>query len=169
MFYDGVISELSKPLDAGRVLVRSQAGQKLFYIEGWWAIREANRIFGFGNWERETLVMEHVSSEQNDRGTNLIGYRALVKVTVYPDDRNAHSVIRTGSGFGIGASQSLGDAHESGIKGAETDAMKRALVTFGNPFGLSLYGKKKPDVSGDVESDMKLSSSRGASARGNPL
>ena len=31
-----------------------------------------------------------------------------------------------------------GEAHESAIREAETDAMKRALSTFGNPFGLAL-------------------------------
>ncbi len=42
----------------------------------------------------------------------------------------------------------LGLAHESAIKEAETDAMKRALVTFGNPFGLALYDKSQRKVSG---------------------
>jgi hypothetical protein len=42
----------------------------------------------------------------------------------------------------------LGQAHESAIKEAETDAMKRALVTFGNPFGLALYDKSQRQVSG---------------------
>ena len=40
----------------------------------------------------------------------------------------------------------LGQAHESAIKEAETDAMKRALMTFGNPFGLALYDKQQRDV-----------------------
>ena len=33
-----------------------------------------------------------------------------------------------------------GQAHEFAAKAAETDATKRALMTFGNAFGLSLYG-----------------------------
>ena len=32
-------------------------------------------------------------------------------------------------------------AHEMALKAAETDATKRALATFGNPFGLALYDK----------------------------
>jgi recombination DNA repair RAD52 pathway protein len=35
------------------------------------------------------------------------------------------------------------DGHESAIKEAETDAMKRAFRTFGNTFGLALYQKDK--------------------------
>jgi hypothetical protein len=41
-----------------------------------------------------------------------------------------------------------GEAHESAIKEAETDAMKRALSTFGNPFGLALYDKEQQNVRG---------------------
>ncbi|MFM7549233.1 MAG: Rad52/Rad22 family DNA repair protein, partial [Cyanobacteriota bacterium] len=37
--------------------------------------------------------------------------------------------------------------HESALKEAETDAMKRALMTFGNPFGLALYDKRQREVS----------------------
>jgi hypothetical protein len=32
------------------------------------------------------------------------------------------------------------------LKGAETDATKRALATFGNPFGLALYDPKQNGV-----------------------
>jgi hypothetical protein len=37
----------------------------------------------------------------------------------------------------------MGEAHESALKEAETDATKRALTTFGNLFGLALYDKKQ--------------------------
>jgi hypothetical protein len=40
----------------------------------------------------------------------------------------------------------LGDAHESALKEAETDATKRALTTFGNLFGLALYDKDRAGV-----------------------
>ncbi len=40
----------------------------------------------------------------------------------------------------------LGQAHQSALKEAETDAMKRALMTFGNPFGLALYDKRQREV-----------------------
>ncbi len=37
-------------------------------------------------------------------------------------------------------------AHEIALKAAETDATKRALATFGNPFGLALYDKDQAHV-----------------------
>ena len=39
-----------------------------------------------------------------------------------------------------------GQAHELALKGAETDATKRALATFGNPFGLALYDREQIGV-----------------------
>ena len=61
---------------------------------------------------------------------------ACVRVTVRAGDG---VVCREASGSGHGSGATLGAAHESAIKEAETDAMKRALITFGNPFGLALY------------------------------
>jgi hypothetical protein len=52
------------------------------------------------------------------------------------------TVTREGFGAGEAQGQSLGEAHDKAIKTAETDATKRALATFGKPFGLSLYLSK---------------------------
>ncbi len=72
-------------------------------------------------------------------------YIARVRITVAA---GAHGpLIREGTGAGHGIDTDLGLAHESAIKEAETDAMKRALVTFGNPFGLALYDKSQRQVS----------------------
>ena len=69
-----------------------------------------------------------------------ISYTAKVRVTV-------GEIVREGVGAGHGIDVDLGLAHESAIKEAETDAMKRALMTFGNPFGLALYDKSQENVS----------------------
>jgi len=55
-------------------------------------------------------------------------------------------VCRDGSGVGHGTGATLGEAHESALKEAETDATKRALTTFGNLFGLALYDKAQAGV-----------------------
>jgi len=48
---------------------------------------------------------------------------------------------------------------ESAAKEAETDAMKRALMTFGNPFGLALYDKSKAHVGPSMLDDEDAGSS----------
>jgi hypothetical protein len=55
-------------------------------------------------------------------------------------------IVREGSGTGEGKAPTPGQAHELALKGAETDATKRALATFGNPFGLALYDREQLGV-----------------------
>lgn len=139
------IEELKKPLDPKHVASRSQGGGQVSYIEGWHAIAEANRIFGFDGWDRETASIEQIGEPyQNKNGNQVVNYRAKVRIRVMSDERGV--VLREGCGFGQGIDRDLGQAHESALKEAETDAMKRALMTFGNPFGLALYDKSRANV-----------------------
>ncbi|MFM7267052.1 MAG: RAD52 family DNA repair protein [Cyanobium sp.] len=140
------IAALAAPLDRAKVQPRSQAGRSLAYLEGWQAIAEANRIFGFDGWQRETIAVQCVAERERTLGSgNRVGwgvtYTARVRIRV-------GEVIREGSGAGHGIDADLGQAHESALKEAETDAMKRALMTFGNPFGLALYDKQQREVTG---------------------
>ena len=151
-FSEEVIAALDAPLAREHVKEREQAGRKLSYIEGWHVIAEANRIFGFDGWSRETVMSECCYAGEyerpvweNGRKTNRTvtsfrcTYRARVRIRVA-------GLIREGSGHGNGFADNPGDAHESAEKEAETDAMKRALMTFGNPFGLALYDKAQANV-----------------------
>jgi DNA recombination protein Rad52 len=143
-FWAAIQPELEAPLNRAHVKQREQSGRKLSYVEGWHAIAEANRIFGFGDWTRETVEIKSVAERQREIGRDKkpgwgVSYIAKVRVVVA-------GVIREGVGAGHGIDVDLGLAHESAIKEAETDAMKRALMTFGNPFGLALYDKEQAQV-----------------------
>jgi DNA repair and recombination protein RAD52 len=145
-FTDGMKGELAKPLNPRHVKPPAP-GKYGEYIEGWRVIDEANRIFGFDGWTRETVEMEEVCRAETKIGRNndpgwMVGYRAKVRVI-------AQGVVREGSAVGNGEARKLYDAVESAVKEAETDAMKRALMTFGNPFGLALYDKSKANVGSD--------------------
>jgi DNA repair and recombination protein RAD52 len=147
MFTDDQKAELNKPLSKSNVKERKQAGRALSYIEGWHAIAEANRIFGFDGWDRTTVEIRCVSEHQRKIGNQGregwgVSYIARVRVSV-------SGVCREGVGAGHGIDVDLGLAHESAIKEAETDAMKRCLMTFGNPFGLALYDKEQANVCDD--------------------
>lgn len=144
MFTEQQITQLTAKLDKAHVKERSQAGRKLSYVEGWHAIAEANRIFGFDAWTRETVYCKEVSRYEVEIGQQKrpgwkIGYEAKVRVTV-------GDVVREGTGHGSASMTDLFDCIESAAKEAETDAMKRALMTFGNPFGLALYDKTQENV-----------------------
>src|SRR3974377_124999 len=115
-------------------------GRELTYLEGWYAISEANRIFGFDGWSRETVASRCVLAREN-KGTFLAVYIARVRLTVQADGAN---IIREGHGSGEGRGTSPGEVHDIALKAAETDATKRALATFGKPFGLELYRRQKP-------------------------
>jgi len=144
MNWEDATKELSKPLGKAHVKDRVQGGRKVSFVEGWHAIAEANRIFGFDGWSRETVSITCVSERERAIGREQkpgwgVTYTAKVRVVV-------DGVAREGCGAGHGIDQDLGQAHESAIKEAETDAMKRALMTFGNPFGLALYDKTQEHV-----------------------
>jgi hypothetical protein len=57
------------------------------------------------------------------------------------------TIIREGHGTGDGHGTSPGEVHDIALKAAETDATKRALATFGKPFGLELYRGGKATAS----------------------
>jgi len=129
------VQALRRNLDHRHVWTREAHGRELSYVEGWYAISEANRIFGFDGWNRETIESRCVLAREN-RGTFLAVYLARVRVTVHADGA---TIIREGHGTGEGRGTSPGEVHDISLKAAETDATKRALATFGKPFGLELY------------------------------
>tara|TARA_R110001583_G_scaffold2164_11_gene15817 strand:+ start:440 stop:1144 length:705 start_codon:yes stop_codon:yes gene_type:complete len=118
-------------------------GMQLDYIEGWHAIDEANRIFGFDKWSSETIYLQPDSAPVQANGKWQIRYISTVRITIH---FSTHTIIRDGSGFGDGRMTNLNGAVEMACKEAETDALKRALRTFGNQFGNALYDKKKSNV-----------------------
>jgi DNA recombination protein Rad52 len=141
-FSEPQIKLLSSKLNGKHVRTRELRGRTLSYIEGWHVIAEANRIFGFDGWDRETAWAECIWAEAK-REPRMCAYAARVRIRV----RAGETIIcREGSGVGHGSGATLGEAHESALKEAETDAMKRALATFGNLFGLALYDKEQNGV-----------------------
>jgi len=130
---------LNQKINKKNVSFRSGGGgQQLAYVESWHVIQEANRIFGFDGWSSETIDMKLVSEDKDSHGNSIFSYIAKVRITVGDIVREG-----TGSGHGRGGKMTNGEKHESAIKEAESDARKRALMQFGDSFGLSLYDKDK--------------------------
>lgn len=165
------IAELNKPLPKPLISNRKGTGKMLSYIEGHDAIDQANRIFGYGNWAYRTLSCEQAVLLDPVTGEPVgIAYKAQVELTV----RGAHGpMVEVGSQpvaawnvtdvvmsrrkqgddgpiqpwEKVTAQRTIVEAHEHAEKGAVTDAMKRALRTYGAQFGNGLYGDGTADLS----------------------
>jgi hypothetical protein len=139
---DTQVRHLKAKLEAKHVKTRKANGADLHYVEGWHVIAEANRIFGYDAWDRRTFASRCVWSGV-EGPYHEAAYIAKVRVSVRAGDT---TIVREGSGSSEAKAPTPGQAHELALKGAETDATKRALATFGNPFGLALYDREQVGV-----------------------
>src|SRR5665213_2447144 len=156
-FSDRQIRALHRSVGTPHIKTRVSDGKELSYVEGWFAIAEANRSFGFDGWDRETVEAKCIQAREA-RGSFSVLYTVRVRVTVRSDER---SVVRDGCGTGEGHGSHLGEAHELSLKAAETYASTRALVTFGKAFGLSLdSGPRDKDRKDRQRSPQPLSAKR---------
>lgn len=123
---------LLAPLDPARIHTRKKQGITLQYIEGWDCIDQANAVFGFSGWGYTVTKLELTAGV----------WVATVLLEVRTPD--GEIIQREDVGVGIPATargtEPSPDAQETAIKSAVTDATKRALRTFGNAWGNSLYG-----------------------------
>jgi len=142
MFNDKQTQVLSYELDSSRIKSRSKGNISLSYLEGFDIIETANKIFGYGNWDYTISKLEQVSQEINPNQNHVICYKAIINIVVHDLQHSKH-ISREDVGFGTGIAKTLADAHESGAKEAVTDAIKRAMRSFGNQFGNSLYDKSR--------------------------
>ena len=143
LLWDGlaptVTQALGQTLDSTLVSQRKGRGGRVFdYLEGHVVIDQANRIFGFGGWGAElvgdvTLRRIETVDAQTGEVKLSLAYSAPVRVTV------AGALPRTDIGFHPVTEDNL-DGHDTAIKAAVTDGMKRAFRSFGCQFGNSLYG-----------------------------
>ena len=139
---DTQVRALRAKLEPKHVRTRKANGADLHYVEGWHVIAEANRIFGYDAWDRHTLSTRCVWSGSASHHY-AAAYIAKVRIAVRA---GAITITREGSGSGNAKASTPGEAHEFALKAAETDATKRALATFGNPFGLALYDRELAGV-----------------------
>ena len=146
VFSSTQLQKLANKLDRQHVHTRSVGGRDIDYIEGWFAIAEANAIFGFGGWDREMVHFEKLFERTRDEATSC-AYLARVRIAVRA---GAARVVREGTGLGSAICKNACEAHERAVKAAETDATKRALATFGNRFGLGLYDKEQAGVTARI-------------------
>src|SRR5262245_65422951 len=115
---------LRRNLDQRYGRTREANGRELTYIEGWYAISEANRIFGFDGWSRETIESRCVLTREN-RSAFLAVYTARVRISV---QAGGSTIIREGHGSGESRGATPGEAHHIALKAAQPDPTKPAVA-----------------------------------------
>ena len=148
LYWDGlspaVTEILGQPLDPELASQRKgRKGQFYDYLEGHAVIAQANRIFGYGGWGYELagdVTLRRVETVDPQTGEVKVeqGYSAPVRVTV------AGALPRTDIGVHPVVEDTF-DGHDTAMKGAVTDGMKRAFRSFGVQFGNGFYGDQSPD------------------------
>ncbi len=143
LLWDGlspaVTQALGQPLEPALVSQRKGRGGKSYdYLEGHVVIDQANLIFGYGGWgyelvENVTLCQIETVDAQTGEVKVTSGYSAPVRVTV------AGALPRTDIGVHPVAEETF-DGHDTAMKGAVTDGLKRAFRSFGVQFGNGFYG-----------------------------
>lgn len=147
---DELRAMLEAPLTGADVKTRQN---KFTYIETWFAKKQANRIFGYDGWEYQVVNIDCIGSDAiqkvDDQGQVTegwrVGYVATVQVTALMCTRSD-----VGYGDAVEYGQSAITCHELAAKEAVSDALKRALASYGDQFGLILYDKDRDRLEGET-------------------
>lgn len=134
---------LRRPLNASRIAKRSQGGKQLSYLESWDVRAHLIRMFGYTNFDLETLDQYHVETRHygtEEKPMVEVIWFAKVRLTVRDID-GYQLCVYTESAVGntSGPANMLGEHHDNAVKTAASDAMKRCAINLGTQFGLSLY------------------------------
>jgi len=151
------ITELEKDLDASVVKNHPYSGFR--YLEGYFVINNANRIFGYDGWSfytqyelMKSFPLPATAGKATKRGMVMLP----VSVEIFEEGTD-NVVTRSSVGTCVWNGE---DQIETAIKGAETDGLKRALRMFGKQFGNDLY--EKDDTAPTVGTTAKQQTQRTA-------
>uniref|UniRef100_UPI00358E1759 DNA repair protein RAD52 homolog n=1 Tax=Myxine glutinosa TaxID=7769 RepID=UPI00358E1759 len=110
-------------------------GQKVSYLEGHRLVTLANEIFGFDGWSH-SVTYQNIDFIDEVDGRFSIGVTAFVKAEI------KNGAFHEDVGYGVSEGlRSKAQAIEKAKKESVTDALKRALKSFGNCLGNCLLDK----------------------------
>lgn len=139
------LQALHADLHPARVAHRSQGNQNLSYMEAYDIKAMLIRVFGYGGFSADCLdarILREVEvpqanqrpDEPNPRTNWQITAQATVRITI-PQT----GVTYTETAVATNSQPQYGEAADTAMKSAESDALKRAAIYLGTQFGLSLY------------------------------
>lgn len=130
------VEKLDAPFDEGRVKTKKVPGRPdASYLESFDVINKANAVFGYGGWGTEIKSLE--LREAGGKTACVVVLELLVEGCEPRQD----------VGVNVAAQKRdeplTAEALETSIKGAVSDALKRALRHYGTQFGNQLYDKER--------------------------
>lgn len=143
-FSEYQVSVLSEELDQGKVKVCPQGDIETRSVDYPGLIHQANRIFGYGTWDRriEDINLVHECASEDDSGEPVFHFSYIAKVQIIVQPQcDWESSVREAIGVGHCFHADPGRAHEIAVKRAEMDGTKKALETYGAQFGLGLVSE----------------------------
>jgi len=136
MLDKGIVAKLEEPFDESRVKSKKVPGRPdASYLESYDVIKKANEVFGYGGWGTRIA----------NQGIHEAGGKTVCVVTLEVTVEGC--LPREDVGVVVAAQKQGGpltaEALETAIKGAVSDALKRAMRHFGTQFGNDLYDKER--------------------------
>lgn len=130
--------KLCQHLERRDVSMKTESnGKRVYFLQGWKATEEANRIFGFDGWSQKILDCSVRFVEKLDSGRYSVCATAVVRITL------KDGTTREGRGGGKSAGYlTKGDAIQTAEDDSIMVATQRALAGFGPRFGLCLRDPK---------------------------
>lgn len=126
--------ECKVPPSPGVLFTKPKGGVELTYVDSVYIIDRLNHIFGAAGWSH-SISEQKLLFEEKDGDMWTCAYHVTVCL-------NAAGIYHEDSAVGHGKSKRRGDALESAIKEAPTDALKRCARFFGKSLGLALYSER---------------------------
>jgi hypothetical protein len=156
---------------------RIGGGKEANYTQKEYVFEELQDIFGIENVTRETLDLTELSNanvqlkrKEGDVDGWISSYRARCRLTInVRTDKETITFVREGTGtcsytIALGDNLFPPEAMEIAIKGAESDALKRAAATLGRHFGAEIERQRGPEP---VASASHTALQRGNNAQAN--
>lgn len=132
------------------------------YLQAWDVKATLLKVFGWGGFSTEVLkaeiiaIREHAAGtlghvERFDRKSNGRQIKAgdpktpqviaqvTMRLTLHNIGPSGQDVVHTETAVGLNSQWDIGEACDTAIKSAESDALKRCAIFLGTQFGLSLY------------------------------
>ncbi|KAF3491907.1 DNA repair and recombination protein rad22 [Arthroderma uncinatum] len=130
--------QLNKQLGPEFLSSRPSGAGKVHYVTADKCINLANEVFGFNGWSSSIQnISQDFADEHPHTGRVSVGLSVIVRVTL--KDGTYHEDV----GYGhIENCKGKAAAFEKAKKEGTTDALKRALRTFGNVLGNCIYDKE---------------------------